>query len=313
MDAEILRCAASQHGALGREQLVEQLGMSRATLHRARARGVLIDVTTRTYRLASSPESFLQRCHALQLHAAGHCFLGSITAARLYGLRRMGTERVHVFLPRSPRLVLPKWAVGHYSRWYQEDRDSCWLGEGLRVASPLRMLFSLAAELTQFRFERAAEDAWHLGLVDPAQAVTYLDAHRCRGKNGVRRMETWLERIADQARPAQSYLERDLLDAIERAGLPQPVRQHPVVLRTGETVHVDIAWPSVKLAVEPGASWWHGGDAAQRRDQTRDRALAELGWHTIRFDEALREDLIGAARQIRTIHRRRAADLHVHG
>ena len=44
------------------------------------------------------------------------------------------------------------------------------------------------------------------------------------------------------------------------AGLPEPIRQHPLLLLTGELIHLDIAWPEVRLAVEPGHSWWHGGD-----------------------------------------------------
>ena len=37
----------------------------------------------------------------------------------------------------------------------------------------------------------------------------------------------------------------DALVAIRMAGLPNPVRQHPLVLLTGELVHLDIAWPDV--------------------------------------------------------------------
>jgi hypothetical protein len=171
------------------------------------------------------------------------------------------------------------------------------------------MLFGLAADFGQFRFERAAEDAWHLGLVTPAAAADYLERHRCRGKDGVATMDAWLERVLGRSRPAQSDLELDLLDALGHVGLPEPVRQHPLRLPTGDTIHLDIAWPALRLAVEPGASWWHGGDLGQRRDHARDRACGELGWHVVRFDETLRANPLAAARQVLTIYVQRRRDL----
>ena len=64
----------------------------------------------------------------------------------------------------------------------------------LLVATPMRMLFGLADAFNQFRFERAAEDAWHRGLITPSEAAEYLERHRCRGKDGVSTIERWLER-----------------------------------------------------------------------------------------------------------------------
>jgi hypothetical protein len=72
--------------------------------------------------------------------------------------------------------------------------------DGLRLATPLRTLFGLAEQFNQHRFERAAEDVWHKGLVTPDQAADYLATIRRSGRTGVIRMETWLERIS--IRPA---------------------------------------------------------------------------------------------------------------
>ena len=102
------------------------------------------------------------------------------------------------------------------------------------------------------------------------------------------RFERWLEKTAARTRPSQSGLELDVLDAVRRAGLPEPERQHPLTLRNGEVIHVDLAWPRARLGVEPGHSWWHGGDLGQRSDQARDRACDEIGWRIVRHDESLR-------------------------
>ncbi len=161
----------------------------------------------------------------------------------------------------------------------------------------------------QYRFERAAEDAWHRQLITPTAAAAYLEAHRCRGKDGVKRLEAWLDSALGRDRASQSNLERTLLEAIDRCGLTAPIRQHPLTLPGGETIHFDIAWPDIRLAIEPGASWWHGGDLGQRRDQARDRTCLEAGWQVVRFDESMRANPDAAAAQVKRIHRRRSTEL----
>ena len=187
---------------------------------------------------------------------------------------------------------MPGWGRLVRTSWIDESRDVQGPRDDLlRVATPLRMLFGLARTFNDHRFDRAAEDAWHLGLITPQTAADYLDAIRRSGRGGVVRFERWLMKTSLRPRPAQSGLELDVLDAIRRAGLPEPVRQHPLTLRSGEIIHIDLAWPSIRLGVEPGHSWWHGGDLRQRADQARDRACDELGWHIVRCDESVREEL----------------------
>jgi very-short-patch-repair endonuclease len=276
------------------------MGRSPSAISRARRRGVLVDVATTVVRLASSPETFRQRCMTLQLQAESAGFIGGSTAARILGLRAMPDSPVDYTAPRSFRRTLPSWADLHITRWY-DTADRQMLPDGLLIATPMRMLWGLAARFNQFRFERAAEDAWNLGLIDPDGAAEYLEQHRCRGKDGVMRLETWLDRTLGRSRATQSNLERRLIEALEAAGLPTPERQYPLTLANGEVIHLDIAWPEVKLAVEPGDAWFHSGSLAVRRDQARDRACVELGWRVVRFDESIRSDFASAARQVRRI------------
>jgi hypothetical protein len=204
-------------------------------------------------------------------------------------------------LPAPHRLVV--------TSWIDEDRDVVVRPDGVRLASPLRTLFGLARRFNQHRFERAAEDLWHRGLVTPEQADEYLTSIRQSGKHGVRRMEQWLDRATFRQRPAQSGLELALAEMVERVGLPTPVRQLPLTLPSGEIIHLDLAWPSVRLAVEPGHSWWHGGDLRQRADQARDRACALVGWLVHRYDEDATRDPAVTARELVALYRRRATDL----
>jgi very-short-patch-repair endonuclease len=98
---------------------------------------------------------------------------------------------------------------------------------------------------------------------------------------------------------------------LRHVGLPPAERQHPLLLLTGELIHLDLAWPDVRLAIEPGHSWWHGGDLRMRLDYARDRDCDEIGWRVIRYDEAAADDKERTARQVLAIYQRRKADLVV--
>lgn len=253
--------------------------------------------------------SFEGRALAAQLAMGATAFVSGPSAGVLHGLRKMPKKRIEITVHEARPSVLPGDHRIVRTSWIDEERDVECRDDGLRVARPLRMLFGLAEQFNQHRFERAAEDAWHKGLITPETAADYLRAIRQSGKTGVLRMEQWLEKTEFRRKPSHSDMELDFVAMIERVGLPAPVRQHPLMLLSGELIHLDLAWPDVRLAVEPGHSWWHGGDLGQRADQARDRACALLGWHVHRYDEDAVRDPAATARELLALYRRRVADL----
>jgi len=281
------------------------LGMSRYTISRRRADGTFVPMVPAVVRLASAPVTFEAMAVALLLHCGTRSFVSGVSAAALHGLRGMSRGHVEVTIRFRSRISRPPWATFVGSSWAIRDRDVETRTDGITVATPLRTLFDLAATFNEHRFERAAEDAWHLGLVTPTQADEYLADIRRSGRSGVARFERWLEKTAARSRPSQSGLELDLVDLVRRLGLPEPNRQHPLVLRNGDTIHLDLAWPAVQLALEPGHSWWHGGDVRQRADQARDRACDEVGWRVIRYDEHELRDRHALGSQLRRIYNER--------
>ena len=212
----------------------------------------------------------------------------------------MMSRRIEYTVPPSFRRAAPDWMKLRVTEWYSAERDRH-DRTGVWTAVPNRMMFSLAGTFNQFRFDRAADDAWNLRLIHPADLADYLEQHRCKGKTGVLRIETWLERASHQGAPSQSYLERDLIDAIEARGLPTLQRQHPLHLQNGEVIRLDAAWPELQLALEPGASWWHPAEA----DHARDQACHELGWVIMRFDEHLLADLARSVQSVVNSYRAR--------
>lgn len=305
-DSRVLDLLAAQHWVASDRQLLD-LGISEQSIRRAVRAGLLARPLIGVVVLPARIGAFETRAMALQLGLgrAREGFLSGPTAARLYGLRSMPSSPVEYTIRIQYRPIVPAWARLVRSSWPDRDERPA-RDDGFVLASPLRMLFGLAARLPAKRFRRAAEDAWHLGLVTPESASDYLARIRRSGRTGVARFEEWLEFVSSQRRPPQTGLEQFLVELAGEAGLPRPELQHPLPIRPGVCIHLDLAWPDIRLAVEPGHSWWHGGDAGQRADQDRARECAESGWHLHQVDESARARRADIVSQLGRIYRERA-------
>lgn len=304
----VLELFGRQYGVASTRQLVGD-GMSRSAISRAIECEAIRRVTASTVLLAGRDLSFEARAMAGFLHCGPNSFVSGQTAGAFNGLRYMDKRRTHLTALNRTQATAPPWLDLSRTTWMIAG-DIVDHPSGLRLAHPLRNLHQLAASMSRQRFERAAEDAWHLGLVTPSDAAEYLERMRRQGRTGVTVLDEWLDKASRRKRPAQSGLERDALEAIQMVALPEPARQHPLRVLSGQLKHVDIAWPDIRYGVEPGHSWWHGGDLGQRRSQFRQREFEEIGWQVTYFDESMSANKRAAALQIERIYRARHALLH---
>jgi hypothetical protein len=302
-DRAITRLLRAQFGVVTTRQLLD-VGVPERTIRRRRG-GDLEQLLPGVMRSVGHRLTFESRAMAVQLFVDGSGALSGTTAARLYGVRNMPSEWIWATVRDRSRSAVPKWVKRAVWPWLLEVEEARRCHRGWQLLSPVAMLVTLADTVNDYRFERAAEDAWHLNLVTPTDVAAFVDRHRGRGRHGVARLDRWLDKTAARARPSQSTFELDVIDAVRRVGLPEPHRQHALTLATGEVVHLDIAWPEAMLAVEPGHSWWHGGDLRVRADQARDRACGEVGWHVMRYDEDARKDLAALGAEVLATYRRR--------
>jgi hypothetical protein len=293
-----------QFGVATRDQLIAT-GMSARTQRRACTARDFEVVLPGVLRSSAHPVTFETRAMAAQLYLGAAGALSGPTAARIYGLRSMPAQRIWAVATTATRARLPTWLCRTTAPWLLAGSTAVRRHRGWRVLAPAPMLLTVAALFNDHRFERAAEDAWHLGLITPSDAAAFVDDVRRPGLRGVARFDRWLERAGLRARASQSGFEVDVIEALRRAGLPEPMRQIPVTLRSGETVHLDVGWPSARLAVEPGHSWWHGGDLRMRTDQARDRACGIVGWHVMRYDESYRSRLDVLAAEVSEMYTER--------
>lgn len=300
---EVLTLFNSQLGVAAAAQLRE-VGVSRSTVERSVRRRSIVPLLPGVFVLPGVYPTFEVKALAAQLYCGPRCFLSGQTAGALLGLRSMWKRHIRITVPATSRVTVPDWLRPRRAA-YTATSDVVTLESGHRVSSPLLTLFQLATELNEFRFHRAAEDMWNLKLIEPDDARSYLSWIRRSGKGGVAVFEAWLEKVGDRQRPSQTGLELDLLDAILRAGVPEPERQFPLTLIGGKRVELDFAWPELRLAVEPGDSWWHGGEMGTRRDRARANACGEIGWQLHFLDESLKDDLPGVGRTVRNIYEAR--------
>lgn len=301
----VLDLFGRQYGVASTRQLVAH-GMSRSAISRALESDTIRRVTASTVLLAGRELDFEARAMAAYLHCGPKSFLSEQTAGVFHGLRYMDKRQTRLTVLNRTQVTAPAWLNISRTTWMIAG-DVVQHPSGLRLAHPLRNLHQLAGRLSRARFERAAEDAWHLGLVSPADAGEYLARMRRQGRTGVTVLDEWLEKTSHRERPSQSGLEMDALESIRMVHLPEPVRQYPLRVLTGQLKHVDLAWPDIRYGVEPGHSWWHGGDLGQRRTQARQREFEEIGWQVTYFDESMSADKRAAGRQIRRIYDARQA------
>ncbi len=265
--------------------------------------GVLVVEHKQVYRVATSPDSFESRC-AAACAADPSAIVTGVAARPAWQFR-------HVWLPEVPHLLVahdrtPITRNVVLRRSNVSGGDAVVRPDGIRVACPPRAWFDCARDLDDERFERLTE--WvldrHANVLTLWRTAQRLQA---RGRPGLARVKRVMSRRADWQKPADSGLELRVLTALEARGIVL-VRQHPLVLPNGITIHPDGADPSIRWALEIDHVTWHGGRLDAQRDKTRDRQARLLGWEVERVtDQELAEDFNGTIDQIVTLYRRRQA------
>ena len=299
----VLHLLGRQKGVASDASLLEHL--SARQLKRAVAHGLLLPELPGVKRLAGTVADLPSRVMTLSVYAGDLGFVSGMAAARQLGVECVPREYLELMIHEKRAPELPNWVKVTRSSW-RIDEDRLELADGRVVSSPLRTLFRCGATGPNVRFEKIAEQLWNKRLITPKEAAVYLDEVRRSGRRGVERFEHWLEKAIDRQRPSQSGLEVELAVAVVKAGLPEPLRQHPLTLLNGEVIHVDVAWEQARLGLEPGHTFWHSGDEKVRSDHGRDRACDEIGWRILRFDEVELRDMRRCVRQVTNIFKERS-------
>ncbi len=104
-------------------------------------------------------------------------------------------------------------------------------------------------------------------------------ARRHRGARGIRKVRAALREIRPGSRsPGETRLRL----ALTRRGLPEPLRNHDVVVDGRWVACVDLAYPEARVAIEYESDLHRTDDRAFKKDLTRGENLKDVDWWLVR-------------------------------
>jgi hypothetical protein len=266
----------SRHGVAGVSDLraarVTQAQVDSLVRHR-----LLTPMLPGAYLMAGWPESIAARCRALCVADSEAAITGA-AAAHLWQVRRGGP--VLQIEARVSHFRWP-WSVP----WVQIRRcnvldpiDVVDRIDGIRVVSPPRLVFDLAANVQPVDLESVVEQVLDRGWCSIPTLHDFARRLCHPARPGSRRFADVLASRPAWLRPADSHLEVVVFDGLRRLGVAGLVRQERIDLRPGWSIHLDVAVPEIRWGVAVDHVTWHGGRVDAQRDKRNDRLARLLGW-----------------------------------
>jgi very-short-patch-repair endonuclease len=269
VERAVVALAEAQSGVIGYRQL-RALGLGASWIKKRVSWGWLIPVLHGVYAVGHRPR-LLRGWHCAALLAAGEqSALSNRSGGAHWGMTK-APGRPHVIAPRSADGI--KGIVVHRPRNLAEG--DIVENQGLRVASPARVLLDLAGEGASRRaLERALDQAEINHLHLPIEPLL----QRCRRRRGAPKLRAVLEWHQAGSTITESEAEEAFLAIVRAAGLPNPVTQRQV-----EGKRRDFVWPRERIVVEIDSRTFHDTVAAFERDRLRGNEVTLAGWVHLRF------------------------------
>lgn len=160
----------------------------------------------------------------------------------------------------------------------------------LPITTVSRTLVDLGRAVSLAGVERATEWALRNRLVGLAELEQISQRLARSGGHGLAKV---LALRPTGSPPTESDAETLFLQLVRGGGYPDPIRQHPVLLR-GRRYRLDFAWPGLRLAVEIDGAGVHGPDALLADLRRQNRIILD-GWLILRFTW---EELVRGRREV---------------
>jgi very-short-patch-repair endonuclease len=306
MDAErrshhaLAKLAERQHGVVSVGQLAG-LGYSEEWLRRALETGRLHRICRGVYAVGHRGISRQGHCLAAVLSCGDGALLSHRSAAWLWGLTARFAAPVEV-TAASPRRIRTAIRVHSAEALTLGDRTS---SEGIPVTAVPRTLLDFAA-VDPWYLRQALDNARRRGLLDLI-AIDVLLA-RSRGFRGAARLREALT-LHRSAAFTRSGLERQFVELVRRAGLPQPSMNLFV-----EGYELDAYWAAERFAVELDTYDYHGSPTAFEEDRLRQESLKLAGIEMTRITGArIDREPTAVMKRLRRLLNQRHRDLGVPG
>ncbi|MDQ2677693.1 MAG: hypothetical protein M3Y51_03040 [Actinomycetota bacterium] len=272
--AALLRLAADQHGVVALPHAAT-FGLTSANLGDAVDRGLLRRPHPGVFVVEGAPNTWRQELLVATTALRG--VASHRAAARLHRLDGVECAPLEVTTAHNGTRLVHDY-VTHRTRRF--DTLPTLIVDSIRVTTLARTLVDLGAVVDDDVVEQALDDALRRGTNLRWITATLHDAVRT-GPTGVDALQRVLARPDRVGRIPDSHFER-LVERIARsAGIPAPVRQHPVIVDGRLIARIDVAWPEHLIGLEADSEMWHSGPRRGRVARARHNRLTSWGWEMI--------------------------------
>jgi hypothetical protein len=268
----VIRWLTDHHGVVS-TAVLREFGVSRPAVRRLIRGGMLLPAHKGVFVLATAAPTLQQRCAVLSTaHPTG--FVTGPTAGMLVGLRRMPrTSSIHYSVRHG--IHLGEQPGVHFRQTTALPRSHRTIRpDGICIATPSRLAFDLAADLTSLDHLSVLHQLLDERRVsfEELVAIGNLLCHPAR--DGSIRFRRALEQLGGGAAAAQSHPEVVLASALRDRAVPIEI-QAQVVRGASRLIHIDLAVPFIKWGIELDihpehrSLEGHAGDARRYRDLHR--------------------------------------------
>jgi very-short-patch-repair endonuclease len=278
-DLEVARRARGQHGLVARRQALS-IGLSKKAISHRINTGRWETVREGVFAVGGHGPS-RQQCILAAVLAAGDTAAAShFTAAALWELDTEQPEQIEITTAIERQIRLDGVVAHRTGILPEHDRT---VHRGIPVATMARTIMDLSSSVDPKKLGRLVDEALRRRL------MTLTALHACASRLTApapgRRPQVVQALLAARVPgydPGDSDLETRCWDALREAGVPVPVRQHPVEIG-GKRYWIDLAYPREHIAIELDGFDFHRGRTSFDADRARGNALVLAGWQLLRF------------------------------
>lgn len=298
--------------------LLDQCGVSRRLRQELIARRILIPMHRGVYRIASQPLTLETRCAALSLFLPNG-FVTGPTGGKHFELRRMPItmtqppkrskeqpiEIIHYAVPHGIRMTIP--GVQIRQTTIIEPTDRFERSDGILLASPWRLAFDLAADLSPLDHASVVEQILAKNL---CTMVTLGETSRRLAHPARPGSKAFAATLASRVPggPLESHPEVRVAKALQGLGVPIVAQVTWLDLPDGTKARLDISVPDVRWGLEVDV---HPDHFLQfgTADRRRDRQCNQIGWQVNRITAVEMLDFDALMTDLVKTYRARAAEI----
>jgi len=278
-DRRIAAIATGQLGAFSRMQ-AHDAGLSDRQLRSRVQSGFLVQIGPNAFRINGTPTNLRSELRELLLDVGEPVWCCAQTAAALHGFDGFSLRRpFHLLLPRERSLVRWNAKIHRSQRIDLIDASEV---DDMAVTSPVRTLLDLARVLPSDQLAACVDSALRDGGTNEDLLHRRIEALRSQGRFGLPLLHEVLAGH-EVTRGGQSWLEREYLRLLDRAGLPRPATQQVLSRARDRLVRVDCRFAGTNVVVELLGYRFHRSRGQMSGDAARYNALLADGFAPYQF------------------------------